>query len=63
MTRFEQLKSITTLQEAVAFLQTAIGPDGIEGAELCINCPDKAPKCHKEICNTRLLEAYLNQEI
>ena len=62
MTKFEQLTQITTLQEAVEFLKEAVGPDGIEGAELCIICTDHKPDCHRS-CEKSIYESYLLQEI
>lgn len=63
MTRFEQLTQITTLQDAIAFLKEATGPDGIEAAELCINCKDQRPGCFKPECKEKIYAVYLQQEI
>lgn len=65
MTRLETLKDITTLEQGIAFLQQYNFGQALESIDICTSCPDKKyPSCRAVAsCKTKLLEAWLTQEV
>jgi len=65
MTKFEQIKSINTVEDAIEFIMQFVDGNGTENVCICFECSQYETKgCYqKDICQPKIIEKYLTQEI